>query len=328
MTAAPDNVWLTRGRARFDYFIRQLFDPEEVESAGQRFQFLLLEILVAVRAQYELWTWAEIIPNQPAITVPAAIGHYLDVSFMLRDPLYAQVNALLCGLFMLLGLTRRLRAGYALAFLSLSVQFAARYGLGKVQHGATMLGMAVLALAVAHLAFKREDLRRKAALGLLVTMISVGYIFAGTNKLRATGLRWVRGEHLWLWIRQKQIDTLSAAGHGKLNFLQSITLKSSVFATLQLCFGLLSELAAVILWWRPARRWVMLCLAGMHFGISRVMNIHFTPSILILLCLALPIAEVFDWLRAKPAKGTPQAPPSTPEPALPLDPSGAEGRVQ
>jgi hypothetical protein len=309
------------------YFFRQLFDPEEVESAGQRLQFLLLEILVAVRSQYELWTWAEIIPNQPAITVPAGVGNYLDVSFMLRDPLYPQLNALLCGLFMLLGLTRRLRAGYALAFLSLSVQFAARYGLGKVQHGATMLGMAVLALGVAHLAFKREDLRRKAALGLLVTMISVGYIYAGTNKLRARGLRWVLGHNLWLWIRQKQIDTLSAAGRGKLNFLQSLTLKSSVFATLQLCFGLLSELSAVIMWWRPARRWVMLCLAGMHIGISRVMNIHFTPSVLILLCLALPIAELVDWLRAR---RTPAAPPpnTPPERALPLDSASAEGSVQ
>ena len=300
------------------YFFRQLFDPDEAETAGQRLQFLLLEILVVVRSQYELWTWAQIIPNQPAITVPAGVGHYLDVSFMLRDPLYSQLNAVLCGLLMLLGLTRRIRAGYALAFLSLSVQFAARYGLGKVQHGATMLGMAVLALAIAHLSFRREDLRRKAAVGLLVTMISVGYIFAGTNKLIARGLRWVQGENLWLWVRQKQTDTLSAAGVAKLNFFQRLTLKSVHFATLQLCFGLLSELSALIMWWRPARRWVMLCLAGMHLGISRVMNIHFTPSVLILLCLGLPIAELVDWLRAKRA---PPAPRAT-EAALPLDPAG------
>src|SRR5690349_18612138 len=148
----------------FQYFLRQLFDPDELETAGQRAQMLCLELLVLVRAQYELWTWAAIIPSQPEILAPTALGTLVDVSFMLRDPKYAELNAIACGLLMLLSLTRLWRGGYALAFVSLSLQFAARYGMGKVQHGSTMLGMAVLALAIAHLAYKREDLRRKATL--------------------------------------------------------------------------------------------------------------------------------------------------------------------
>jgi hypothetical protein len=52
------------------------------------------------------------------------------------------------------------------------------------------------------------------------------------------------------------------------------------------------------MWWRPARRWVMLALAGMHMGIAVVMNIHFMPSVLMLLALGLPVAEVVDRLRS------------------------------
>jgi hypothetical protein len=309
------------------YFLRQLFDPDELETAGQRAQMLCFELVVLLRAQYELWTWAAIIPNQPEILAPTGLGTFIDVSFMLKEPQYAQINAIVCGALMLLGLTRTLRAGYALAFLSLSLQCAARYGMGKVQHGATMLGMAVLALAIAHLAYRREDLRRKATLGLLVAMISVGYLFAATNKLRSTGLRWVRGQNLWLWIQQKRLDGLSGGGRDELNFMQTFTLSDVRIATAQLTFGLLSELAAAIMWWRPARRWVMLSLAAMHLGISKVMNIHFMPSVLILLVLALPIAEVVDWVLRRRAERPPAAPTprSTPGPENALAPSASLG---
>jgi hypothetical protein len=290
------------------YFYRQLFDPDAADSLGQRVQFLALELVLLVRAQYDLWAWAKIIPHQPAITAPSGIGHFIDVSFMLRDPLYAQVNAVLCGILMSLGILRRFSAAYALAFLSLAIQCAARYGLGKVQHGATMLGMALVALGIAHLAFKREDLRRKASIGLLVTLISLAYIFASGSKLYASGYRWANGRNLWLWIHQKRIDSISAGGDAALNWLQELSLKSKLFATLQLSFGLLAELSGWVLWWRPVRRWAMLSLAAMHFGISLVMKIFFIPSVLILLALALPIAELVDFVRAriKPQAPTPQ----------------------
>lgn len=280
------------------YFWRQLFDPEELESLGQRVQFALFELVVLVRANLELWRWAEIIPNQPGVPKPSGIARYIDVSFLLQGTA-AQINAALCGALLLLGISGRVRGAYALAFGSFALQYAARFGLGKVQHGTNMLGMALLALAIAELAYRDVRLRRKAALGLVVVMFSIGYMFAAYAKLSATGLRWVRGQNLWLWIEQKRIDTLSAAGHAELNTLQALAVRSKPLATFFLCLGLVSESAAMLMWWRPARRWVMLALAAMHMGISLVMNIHFTASVLILLAFGLPVAEIVDALRAR-----------------------------
>lgn len=287
------------------FFLRQLFDPDEPETSGQRVQALVFESVLAARALYDLWSWAEIIPHQTAILAPTSIGEYLDVSFMLLNPWLPKLNAVLCMIFLISGITRRFSAAYACAFLSFAVQYAARFGLGKTQHATNMMGMAMLALAVSHLAFKREDLRRKAALGLIVAMFSVGYLLAAGSKLHARGLRWVRGENLWLWIREKRIDDISGGGRGGLNWLQNLALKNVHFATALLTFGLLSELSALLMWWRPARRWVMLSLAGMHLGIALVMKIYFTPNVLLLLALSLPVAEVVD--RARSAGKVPNA---------------------
>jgi hypothetical protein len=65
-------------------------------------------------------------------------------------------------------------------------------------------------------------------------------------------------------------------------------------ATALLAGGLLAELAACLLWWRPVRRTIMLALVGMHLGIALVMRITFLGNICLLLLLALPIAELVD----------------------------------
>lgn len=296
-----------------NYFWQQLFDPDESESLGQRLQFLAFEVVVLVRANLELWRWAEIIPNQPGVPKPSGIANYIDVSFLMQGAA-AQINAALCGLLLLLGLSGRVRGAYAGAFAAFALQYAARFGLGKVQHGTNMLGMALLALAIAELAYRDVRVRRKATLGLVVLMFSIGYSLAAFAKYAATGLRWVRGQNLWLWIEQKRIDTLSAGGHGELNALQALVMRSKPLATFFLCLGLASETAAVVMWWRPARRWVMLALAGMHMGISAVMNIHFTASVLILLAFGLPIAEIVDALHARlPLGRAPLRPTGQPE---------------
>ncbi len=281
-----------------NFFIRELFDPSEPESEGQRVQGLVFELVVAARAVYDAWGWTRIIPGQTEILKPTGIGRYIDVSFMLGSPIVSQLNAIFCALMLLLGLTRRFRGAYALALFSFALQYSARFGLGKAQHSTSMMGMALLALAVSHLAYERADLRRKAAIGLTVALFSVGYLFAAGSKLWTTGPGWVKGSHLRLWLHGQQLDTLSASGLHQPNWMQALALSNVRVATAFLTFGLLTELAALVMWWRPARRWVMLALACMHIGISFVMNIHFVPSVLILLALGLPLAELVDRLRA------------------------------
>jgi hypothetical protein len=130
-------------------------------------------------------------------------------------------------------------------------------------------------------------------------MFSMAYMFAASSKLQMRGIGWARGKNLWLWIHEKRIDGMSAGGNANLNALQQLALSSRKMATSLLSFGLLSELAGgLLMWWRPARRWVMLSLAGMHLGIAVVMQIYFTPTVLLLLSLGLPIPEAVDRLLA------------------------------
>jgi hypothetical protein len=281
-------------------FWRELFDPDEPESYGQRIQALVFELVVVLRAEFELWNWSKIIPSQPGIPEPTGLAKLVDLTFMLND-FAAKANTALVGVFLLLGLTQRLRAGYLLAFVGFHLQYVVRFGLGKLQHSTNMLGFALLALAAAHLAYTDPVLRRKASTGLTVLLMSAGYMLAAFSKWRSQGLRWADGHNLWLWVREKRIDTLSAAGSPQLNAVQRLVLKNVYLATFFLAGGLLTETASSLMWWRRCRRWVMLALAGMHLGISAVMNIQFTANVLILLSLALPIAELVDFLRARRA---------------------------
>jgi hypothetical protein len=281
-------------------FWRELFDPAEPESYGQRVQSFAFELVVILRAQYDLWLWTAIIPLQPGIPKPSGIARFVDVSFMI-DAFAPRANAVVSGVFMLLGLTQRFRYGYLLAFLTFHLQYVARFGLGKVQHSTNMMGFALLALGIAHIAYNDPVLRRKASVGLTVLLISAGYALAAYAKLRAKGLRWVDGHHLWMWVREKRLDTLAASSRPQVNFIQKLVLKNVHVATFFLAGGLLAESASVLLWWRRARRYIMLALAAMHLGIAEVMKIHFVPNVLILLALGLPIAELVDYVRARPA---------------------------
>lgn len=279
-------------------FWRELFDPSEPESYGQRVQSVVFELVVILRAQYELWTWTDIIPLQPGIPKPLGIGRFVDVSFMI-DSFACKANAALAGVFLLLGFFQRFRYGYLLAFLSFHLQYVARFGLGKGQHSTCALGFALLALSLAHVAYSDPALRRKASVGLTVVLFGMAYGLAAFAKLRATGLRWVDGHNLWLWVREKRIDVIAASGRPQMNLLQKLVLKNVPLSTFFLTGGLFLETAAVLLWWRPVRRWIMVGLAAMHLGIAQVMKIHFVPNVMILLSLGLPISNAVDALRAR-----------------------------
>jgi hypothetical protein len=76
--------------------------------------------------------------------------------------------------------------------------------------------------------------------------------------------------------------------------MQELALSSFSVATLFLTIGLLSELAAVLMWWRPLRTPVVLAVLGLHVGIYMVMGIMFSITFAILVMLALPWARWID----------------------------------
>jgi hypothetical protein len=128
--------------------------------------------------------------------------------------------------------------------------------------------------------------------------------------LSRTGLSWVDGHHLWLWIRQRAVDGASSFGaEGHESALQRLITRNLRFATLFLTLGLLAELSSSLMIVRRFRRWVLLGLVGMHVGILYVLDIAFLNNIYLLAVLALPIAELVDRYFAGATRPSAVAPP-------------------
>lgn len=270
-----------------------LFGFEEEESAGDVIFFWIFELFVVFGTVYWAWQWAQYIPRISDIVLPLGIANYVDVSFMFNDTL-PYVNLGLIALFSVLGFLRVHRYAYMVAFLLLHMQFAARYVLGEIPHSSNILGMAILGLGIAFIAFRAPAHRRKFVLGYSYFFVGLGYTLAGFCKIIGTGLFWSDGRHLWMWIHEKGIDAFAKFGVLEFNWLQEAALSSFSVATLFLTIGLLSELAAVLMWWRPLRTPVVLAVIGLHVGIYLVMGIMFWITFGILILLALPWSRWID----------------------------------
>lgn len=115
-----------------------------------------------------------------------------------------------------------------------------------------------------------------------------GYFTAACCKLIATGIFWVDGRHLWLWLGEKSTDVLSQTGMFQYNFLQQAILNNYWLATIILIFGITTELLGPILWFQKTRAWMGLLLVGLHIGILHSMNISFDKYIYIIILVAFP----------------------------------------
>jgi hypothetical protein len=270
-----------------------LFGFEEEETAGDLLFFWLFELFIVGSTVSYAWHWAQYIPSISGVALPLGVANYIDVSFMFNSIL-PYVNLGLITTFALLGLLRVHRYAYMAAFLLLHLQFVARYVLGAIPHSSNVLGMAVLGFALALIVFQRAAHRRKFVLGYNYFFIGLGYTLAGFSKLVGTGIFWSDGRHLWMWIHEKGVDSFAKFGVLEFNWMQELALSSFSVATLFLTIGLLSELAAVLMWWRPLRTPVVLAVLGLHVGIYMVMGIMFSITFAILVMLALPWARWID----------------------------------
>lgn len=275
------------------HLAEHLFGFERRATPGERLYLRLFELFVTGAIVYVAWHWGSYIRRISDVVLPLGLAHYIDVSFLF-DEVFPLVNAGLITLALLLGFFRVTRWGYLVAFVLLLLQYAARYSLGEIPHSANVVGMGLLALALAPLVFRDEVHRGRFAYGFTVFYVGLGYTLAAASKLVATGPTWVGGQHLWIWLHEKGIDTFSKTGEYGFNALQQLALDHWWIATLFLTIGLLSELGAFLIWWRPLRPFAGLAIAGLHIGIFLTMGILFRSALVLVLLVSLPWARWFD----------------------------------
>ncbi|SHK30125.1 hypothetical protein [Rhodothermus profundi] len=277
------------------FFLRDLFDFERPETAGERLFFALFEGFVVFTLSGHAWSWALYLGRLETPLYPTGLAHYLDVSWFMQ-PSVALGLAATVTVLLLLGLTHRWRLAYLLALVGLHLLYVSRFSLGKTPHGTHLLGLTLLSLALGALLFRSASYRRRAALGFTYFFVGLSYTLAGLSKLVATGPGWVDGSHLTLWILEKGVDLTARTGAWEPSFLQQLLLAHPSLSTLLLTSALLLELLAFTVWWRPFRFPVLLALVGMHAGIYATLTISFHFAAAELLLLALPWSRWLDRL--------------------------------
>ena len=279
--------------------LRNLFDFESEESRGDVLFFRLFELFIALGVMKLAWEWGAYTLRISDVVLPLGIARFVDVSFMFGSPL-PLINAGVITAMVAVGFFRLGRMAYAGAFLLMLLQYAARYSLGEIPHSSNMLGMTLLGLALSMLIFTDERYQRRFTLGFTYFFIGLGYSLAGWSKLIATGPTWPDGHHMWMWIHEKAIDSFAKSGVLEFNFFQQLLLSEVWISTFVLALGLLTELAAFLMWWRRLRVPVIVGVLALHTGIYLVMGIFFTLAFWELVLLALPLPA---WLQALSERG-------------------------
>ncbi|MEM9663754.1 MAG: hypothetical protein AAF970_02405 [Bacteroidota bacterium] len=270
-----------------------LFPTDRPESRGFLLFFKIFEALIVAFTIYYAWYWGRYILRISDVVLPLGIAQYIDVRFMFGNSL-PLINAALISGLMVIGFFRLSRWAYLGGFLLLHWQYATRFTLGEIPHSGNLVGMAVLGFAIAALAFEDGRYRRRFVIGYNYFFVGLGYTLAGICKLIGTGLHWSDGSHLWMWVHEKGIDAFAKWGVLDFNLLQDTVLAHYPIATLFLTIGLVSELSAFLMWWRPFRLPVGLAVLGLHVGIFLIMGILFAFSMAIVTMLTFPWARWFD----------------------------------
>lgn len=275
-------------------FLQPFFDFDRSETRGSRLHAQLFELFLLQYAVFWAWEWGLFIRKIPAVVAPQGLGRHLDLSFVLGNSVALGNAACLTLAAVLVAIGRFRRVALPLLVLLFHVQYVARHSLGKVSHGSHYVGMGLVMLAVAAWRFPSPAARRCFALGATLFFMGIGYSLAALSKLVTSGLAWVNGRHLWLWISEKAVDQLSDVGFVELNPLQRLCLEHQGLATAFLGLGLLTELFGFLLWFAHTRVVVTLALVGLHLGIFWTLGILFDTFIYQLVLLGLPWPRLLD----------------------------------
>jgi hypothetical protein len=265
-------------------FLRQLFEFDREDTPGDLLHFKVLELFAVGSAVWLAWSWGLFIPLISDIVLPLGIARFVDVSFMFERSLSIW-NAAAITVLTLIGYFRIWRYAHLVAFLLLHLQYAARYTLGEIPHSSNLAAMALLAVALAVPAFAEAKKRHRFAFGFLYFYTGLAYFSAGISKFIGTGWAWADGRHLWLWLYEKSVDTLSRSGSGEMNPLQELALASMVVATALLLIGMVTEMTAFLVWFPRFRTLILTAILALHVGIYVSMGILFYLSMILLVIL-------------------------------------------
>lgn len=256
-------------------FFENLFQFDAPDSFGTKFQLRVFEFFTVIYTLLYTWEWAFYIPRLSNVVLPLGLANYIDISIFFSNSI-SIYNAILITLFSVIPLLlKRGRWMYALAFLLFHLQHVARFSQGEIPHSANLVGFSLMGLGLAALFFKGMKKELSFAFGFALFFMGLGYTSAAISKLIATGVTWVDGYHLWLWMGEKSIDILSLQGEFQYNWLQELAFQSRFLATLILAFGLITELLGFTVWFKKFRPYIIILLVGMHVGINLTMNIFF-----------------------------------------------------
>lgn len=273
---------------------RSLFQTDKEQSRGELWYFKIFELFIVVNVINYAWKWAQYIPRNTEVVKPAGIAHYIDITFMFGDFLPSITAGLITILCVLAFFRIQFRAQYLVVLFLLHLLFVARFSQGKIPHGSNLIGMSLLALALAILLYRTPWKISRFTFGSVYLFVGLSYLSAAISKLIGSGLFWFDGRHLWLWISEKSIDILSRTGTFELNFLQELALQSIPIASIILLLGWITEFCGVLIWSNKYRPYIVTALIGMHLGIMITMNIRFDIYIYELLLIGYAWDRLFD----------------------------------
>lgn len=279
--------------------LQNLFEFKHKASFGVKLYLRLFELFTVFYTLLYAWKWGFYILRISDVVLPLGLANYINVEIFFGNYLPLVVAGLITVLTTVAFIYKRYKWLYLLVFLLLHIQYVTRFSLGEIPHSSNLIGFSVLGLGLAFCFIKDKWNALSYAYGFLVFFIGLSYTSASISKLVASGLTWVDGNHLWLWIAEKSTDVLSAEGSYTLNWVQELALQNRFIATVILVIGLLTELFAFLFWWKKLRPIITLLLIGMHIGIYYTMNIWFMSYLIELSIIGFPWHKLFNYLDKK-----------------------------
>lgn len=276
-----------------------LFEFERSDSFGVKLYLRIFELFTVCYTIIYAWDWGLYILRISDVVLPLGLANYVNVEIFFENNLSLIIAGLITVLAAVAFLSRKYKWLYILVFFLLHIQYVTRFSLGEIPHSSNLIGFSVLGLGLAFCFIKDKWKALSFAYGFLIFFVGLGYTSASFSKLIGTGITWVDGNHLWLWIAEKSTDVLSAEGSFALSWIQKLALESRLIATFILIIGLLTEFIAFLMWWKKPRPFIILILIGMHIGIYYSMNIWFMSYMIGLTIIGFPWYKLFNYLDAK-----------------------------
>ncbi|NGP76792.1 hypothetical protein G3570_09120 [Balneolaceae bacterium YR4-1] len=279
--------------------LQNLFEFKRPDSIGVKLYLRLFELFSVCYTLIYAWDWGFYILRISDVVLPLGLANYIDVEIFFGNSLPLISAGLISGLAVVAFFSRRYKWLYILIFLLLHLQYVTRFSLGEIPHSSNLIGFSILGLGLAFCFINNRWKALSFAYGFLVFFVGLSYTSASISKLVASGISWVDGNHLWLWIAEKSTDVLSAEGSYTLTWVQELALQSRLIATIILIIGLVTEICAFLFWWKRLRPYITLLLIGMHIGIYYSMNIWFMSYLIELSIIGFPWYKLFNYLDEK-----------------------------